>query len=89
MALRLYLVNSTTGKCTGKKRDYASEELFIKGINGDFSFTIIDLLGKEILHDHSANNAIQTRTLSEGLYLLKINKDKHTYLTKFIISREE
>jgi len=67
----------------------ASEELFIKGINGDFSYAIIDLLGKEILHDHSANNSIQTRTLSEGLYLLKINKDKHTYLTKFIISREE
>lgn len=30
MPLRLYLVDRVTEKCTGKKRDYASEELFIK-----------------------------------------------------------
>lgn len=30
MVLRLYLVDRVTEKCTGKKRDYASEELFIK-----------------------------------------------------------
>jgi len=28
--LRLYLVDSVTGKCTGKKRDYPSEAHFIK-----------------------------------------------------------
>lgn len=30
MAIRLYLVDRITEKCTGKKRDYASTELFLK-----------------------------------------------------------
>jgi hypothetical protein len=30
MPLRLYLVNRETGRCTGKKRDYPSEEHFKK-----------------------------------------------------------
>ncbi len=30
MVFRLYLVYKDTGKCTGKKRDYPSEEHFIK-----------------------------------------------------------
>ncbi len=65
----------------------ASDELFIKGINGDFDYSIIDLLGKNIRHDHSSINIIQTSTLPEGMYLLKVQYDEKIYLTKFIISR--
>ncbi|MEO6132850.1 MAG: YCF48-related protein [Saprospiraceae bacterium] len=61
-----------------------SDELFVKGIEGRFNYSVFDLIGNKILSDNSASNKIPISILSPGMYLLKIEKDGATYVAKFI-----
>ncbi|MGB3081298.1 MAG: T9SS type A sorting domain-containing protein, partial [Saprospiraceae bacterium] len=61
-----------------------TDQLFISGINGEYTFSIIDLLGKRITTDKANENKIQIGYLTEGMYLLKVEQEGRTYLSKFI-----
>jgi len=65
----------------------ASDELFIKGIDREFTYTIIDLLGKKILANHSDVTKIRVGDLSQGVYVLRIEFEGKSYVTRFIVGR--
>ncbi len=62
----------------------ATDQLFISGIDGEYTFSIIDLLGKRIITDKGNENKIQIGYLTAGMYLLKVEQEGRTYLSKFI-----
>ncbi|HZV70760.1 MAG TPA: YCF48-related protein [Saprospiraceae bacterium] len=62
----------------------ASDLLFISEIKGDFTYTILDLLGKIVKRDKAEENQIEIGYLTKGMYLLTVEKDDLTYLAKFI-----
>lgn len=62
----------------------ATEQLFISGVSGEYSYIILDLLGKRIKADKGFENNIQIGYLTQGMYMLKVEQDGRTYLAKFI-----
>ncbi|MGB4848238.1 MAG: T9SS type A sorting domain-containing protein, partial [Saprospiraceae bacterium] len=62
----------------------ATDQIFISGINGDYTYTILDILGKKIKTDEGVENKIPIGYLSQGMYILKVEQNGRTYLSKFI-----
>lgn len=62
----------------------ATDQLFLSGIEGEITYSIIDLLGKPITTDKTTDNKILIGYLTPGMYLLKAEKGNKIYLAKFI-----
>jgi uncharacterized delta-60 repeat protein len=62
--------------------DYLSLKLPYGYSNYDYQIT--DLSGKIVLKNTSADSTIDVQSLSKGIYLLQIKRNKETYHTKFI-----
>ncbi len=62
----------------------ATDQLFISGINGEYTYTILDLLGKRITSDKGFEKNIQIGYLTQGMYILRVEKNGQMYLAKFI-----
>jgi hypothetical protein len=64
-----------------------TEELFLQGIEGDFQYKILDYSGKVAINGKSAKQSVTVSTLSEGMYLIRIEQGDKTYQSRFIIMR--
>ncbi|MCO5237686.1 MAG: T9SS type A sorting domain-containing protein [Chitinophagaceae bacterium] len=50
----------------------------------DYIYTVYDLWGKPVLQGQNAGNTLSVKTLSKGIYFLRLLNGKETRVTKFI-----
>ena len=62
----------------------ASDNLYIKGVENNSQIYIFDMLGREILATKMNNNTINISSLTEGVYMLKLNDKGNWKKVKFI-----
>lgn len=65
----------------------AKDMLQLKGVDGPFTFMILDVTGK-IMTEQSSNDVyISLQSLADGLYFLKLQQNQKTYLTRFVVMK--
>ena len=61
--------------------------LFIEtALNGDINVSIIDMLGKEVMHSKVVNNTVNIANLTTGIYIVKITEEGKASTKKLIIN---
>ena len=65
----------------------AKEVLHVRGIAGDFDYTIFDYTGGLVIKHHSTEQSISVNQLSEGVYLIRIQKEGRIYQSRFVIMK--
>ncbi len=65
----------------------ATETLNIKGISGEYVYTIFDITGTLLTQHKSVDTAIDVSMLSEGSYMLKVQQAANIHVARFVVAR--
>jgi hypothetical protein len=68
----------------------ATDQVFVTMKGGSFSIfaiRITDLSGREMKGAEGSSGTINTATLTEGIYIIRVNTDEGIYLRKLMIAR--
>ena len=65
----------------------ADEILNIKGIAGEYVYTIFDITGILVTQQKAVDSAIDVSMLSEGSYMLKVQQADNIHVTRFVVAR--
>ena len=65
-----------------------NEQLYIKGIEDSYAYTITDMTGSLVINNTAADKSINVSSLSEGIYILRIEQDDNVYMARFVVERK-
>ena len=65
----------------------AEEILNIKGISGEYVYTIFDITGTLLTQQKSADSSIDVSMFSEGSYMLKVQQASSVSVARFVVAR--
>jgi Secretion system C-terminal sorting domain len=64
------------------------ETLNIKGITGEYVYTIFDITGTLLTQQKSFDSSIDVSALSEGAYMLRVQQSSTIHVARFVVVRK-
>jgi len=63
----------------------AKDKLFLKGLEGEFEYSVFSITGQKLLEDIGGENVVPVHRLTKGIYLLQVWHNDKRYQGKFTI----
>jgi len=65
----------------------AKDQITIEGIENKFTYSIFDFTGKSLMREITSEKNISISSLTEGVYVIRIEQDGKVYMTRFVVMK--
>lgn len=64
-----------------------SDAFYVDGIDNEYTYSILDFTGKIVVRNVTSDNYVSVSSLSEGVYVIRIEQDGKVYMTRFVVMK--